>query len=342
MGFRCACLLIAVVLVGACGSKGEKPRGALPGESAPPSLPTSLPPSLIEIAAGRDVRLPVINGTGGAIAPATLRVAASPSAAYVGDEQVIALAAGALPAGSGEGLLIEPVTAALERVPVRTEPLQLLLDRDTPYRTVMSLIVSAKGKRVGITRFEIIAQGDGGLAVLPLELPTKPAAAAGAADANPCSALTSLSGRNPGSGLAAALDPEAEAARQPAAEPAEERALPPRMRDVDCDPPVVAVLGDELQLFSMRGQLGTLREPALRERRDAAGALPFEALARRLREHVAASWPDGTPRPEVAHGVILMLDDDVPAQVLVEAMHAARGTDAEPLFPDVVLSSGFR
>jgi hypothetical protein len=265
-------------------------------------------------------------------------VVASPSAVYVGDEKVVTLESGAISVGPHDRL-----AAAFARIAAagKAEPLQLLLDRDTAYETVVALLIDAKRKEAGITRFVIIAGADGGYVALPLELPTKASASARDYDADPCGGASVVTGRQPGSDLARALDPSAEHDAPEAATVGSIMPAPPA-RDLDCDVPIVSISKKDVMVASVRGHLGTFVEPALREARGAAGRYPFDAVTSRLRDHVATSWPDGTPRPSTARRIIVMLDGELPVQVLADAMRAVAGTDRAPLFPDITLSVGMQ
>jgi biopolymer transport protein TolR len=142
--------------------------------------------------------------------------------------------------------------------------------------------------------------------------------------------------------------------------------LPP---DPTHEPPlqlVVAVTKTELQLFSLSGLEGTLTAPKLRVPAKAPGLdYDYTKLTEAALEIVKRRWGtrpllvavddkpacvrDGRPaaltecRPEKASEVFLIVDGDIPYQVVIGTMDAVReAPDGTALFPGVIFSSGIQ
>ena len=99
---------------------------------------------------------------------------------------------------------------------------------------------------------------------------------------------------------------------------------------------VVSLTRDHLQLWSISGQEGSLKQPKLE--------VPSDRLAdvqKALAEIVARRWK-GKPRPDVEREVLVQPAGDIPLQALASLLVAVRtNTDGSELFPEVRLGSGF-
>lgn len=129
---------------------------------------------------------------------------------------------------------------------------------------------------------------------------------------------------------------------------------------------VVAVTKTEVQMFSLSGQEGTLQAPKVKVAAIKAGTqYDFSKITEAATEIVERRWKgmrvlntedpadpkcldaEGRPaalnacRPKGATEVILMVDDQIPYNVVIGAMDALRqNPDGLILFPGVIFSSG--
>ena len=98
----------------------------------------------------------------------------------------------------------------------------------------------------------------------------------------------------------------------------------------------VTVTKDKLLVWSVTGEEGTLRDPK-------ATLAPTDTakLSAVLAEIVQRRWPYGV-RPADGNRIVVQADGDIPMQTVASIFGAVRATpDGKPLFPDIMLSSGF-
>lgn len=101
--------------------------------------------------------------------------------------------------------------------------------------------------------------------------------------------------------------------------------------------PVVTLERTRLALWSASGQEGTKRQPKLVL---SAGDDPsFARVTRALAEIVERRWPDGKRAPD-DRTIIVQLDGDQPAQVLLQLLAAVRADGSRELFPNIFLAGG--
>lgn len=129
---------------------------------------------------------------------------------------------------------------------------------------------------------------------------------------------------------------------------------------------VVAVTKTEIQLFSLSGLEGTVTAPKLRIPASKPGQeYDYKKLTDAASEIVKRRWnarppmgalngkpaclrdgkqvPDAECRPEKATEVFLIVDGDIPYQVVIGTMDAMReAPDGTVLFPGVIFSSGIQ
>jgi hypothetical protein len=104
---------------------------------------------------------------------------------------------------------------------------------------------------------------------------------------------------------------------------------------------VLSVTPTRALLWSISGLEGTLAEPRL-ELTPAAGGAWLSTVRDTLADIANRRWGGGRPRPDAQKTIIVMVDTSLATSDLVAAIAAVRN-DAKglPLFPDVMLSTGF-
>ncbi len=101
--------------------------------------------------------------------------------------------------------------------------------------------------------------------------------------------------------------------------------------------PVVTLQRERLTLWSASGEEGTKSQPRLSLE---VGADPsFAPVTRALAAIVARRWPDGK-RADIDRTIIIQLDGDQPARVLLELLAAVRADGSRELFPNIFLAGG--
>ena len=143
--------------------------------------------------------------------------------------------------------------------------------------------------------------------------------------------------------------------------------LPPNPTDEPAVQMVVAVTKTEIQIFSLSGLEGTVTAPKLRVPAKTPGIdYDYKKLTDAALEIVKRRWggrplltigANGTPacvkegkaaqltdcRPEKASEIFLIVDGDIPYQVVIGTMDALReAPDGTILFPGVIFSSGIQ
>ena len=97
----------------------------------------------------------------------------------------------------------------------------------------------------------------------------------------------------------------------------------------------VAVTNKHILLWSISGQEGSIPQPKLDVAIDRV-----DDVRKALAEIAERRWPGGKDHEK---DILVIADGDVPVQKIAEVMAAVRTTgDGKPLFPDVLLGSGFQ
>jgi biopolymer transport protein ExbD len=122
----------------------------------------------------RPVEVPMVPGAGyDALDVNRLSLVATRSSLIVDGVSVAALTDGQIAAGDKDGLVIAPVKRVLEQrlaLPRAKPELTLFLDKTTPYRSLVELVVTAR--EAGIQSFYLATQTPSGAVAAPLALST--------------------------------------------------------------------------------------------------------------------------------------------------------------------------
>jgi hypothetical protein len=102
----------------------------------------------------------------------------------------------------------------------------------------------------------------------------------------------------------------------------------------------VTVTANEILLWSTSRLEGTLPEPRFKVARNEPRAM--QDLGRMLESIVKRRW-GGKPRPPGSQEIVVMAEGKVTMQTIAEVLATVRTTPdgKTPLFPDIMLSSGF-
>lgn len=340
-------------LLVACGETKAPPSAQAPAGSARPVAPQPSPLLRVD--------LPVVDGFTHPALEDAGSVVVTPTSIVVDGTAIVALTAGrAEPSELQHGLKIPRLStylAAYHAQHPQQSLLPLAIDKAVPYHTFVEVVVSAKQREAGFKRFTLLAKtAHGALAEAPFTLPDKPAASVAdpdpprrrpGADLNAQLEAVRAAGQAVKVGDAQAKDKELAASREdgPTRPRPDDEAASVTHADLlvgepdpsDPDRPVrlaVAIAKSEVLLWSFSGLEGTLARPKLTVPLDGAGA-PLRAA---LEEIVARRWR-GRQREQ---SILIMADGDTPMQRVAEIVAAVRATaGGEPLFPDLIFSSGF-
>ncbi|HUS29251.1 MAG TPA: hypothetical protein VMZ53_12105 [Kofleriaceae bacterium] len=101
--------------------------------------------------------------------------------------------------------------------------------------------------------------------------------------------------------------------------------------------PIVTVKQNYVSVWSASGTEGTRKQPKLAY--ELTDPPDFKPVTRALADIVQSHWPDGK-RSDAERIIILQLDGDKPAQLLLQLAAAVRADGSLVLFPGIYLSAG--
>jgi biopolymer transport protein ExbD len=206
--------------------------------------------------------------------------------------------------GGALGVKISRVSAFVANLPNKDKRVLIAMDKTLPYKLLVEVIFSVKS--AGIRDFGVVATKDGSEVMLPITLPDKARSA-----------------------VAVVGDPDSDDGMVVAVGKPPPDGMPLQMI-------VTVTKKGELQLWSISGQEGTLRDPKLVLPAANAGPQLQAALSEIVARRFAAK------RPERDRSLVFMADGAVPMQTVLETLsYVRRSPQRAELFPDVQLSSGF-